>query len=106
MAITKIDIKNHPILLRYPDWATKVISSVNKPPFPPNYYPETIEMFDQHGLLAGTVYGRVYETTRTQTQPTDFIAWFWDGQLAVFVVSETKELLVNRLSLVQKVGLN
>lgn len=106
MVSTAVDVKTHPILSRYPDWATKVISSLDKPPFSPNYYPETIEMFDQHGLLAGIAFGQVYETTRTPDQPTDFIAWFWDGQLAVFVVSETKQVLVNRLSLVQKVGLN
>lgn len=84
------------ILSHYPKWLEMVIEAVDKPVLDKSYCPEVIEIFDQHGLLAGKVHGfYAYECTRNSEQKSDFNAWLIDGELAVFYIGS--ELVLNRL---------
>ncbi|OKH33112.1 hypothetical protein NIES2101_40170 [Calothrix sp. HK-06] len=84
------------VLSRYPEWLKMVLETIDKPPIDGDYYPHIIEVFDQHGLLAGKVNEKfAYECTRTVEEQSDFTAWFIDGELTVFYVGS--EVLVNRL---------
>jgi hypothetical protein len=86
------------ILSRYLEWQEIVVDAIDKPLFDKNYSPEVIEVFDQHGLLAGRVHGRfAYECTRTTESESEFTAWLIDGELAVFYVGD--EIVINRLAL-------
>lgn len=86
------------VLSRYPEWLKMVIETIDKPPIDSDYFPNIIEVFDQHGLLAGKVQGKfAYECTRTVEEESDFTAWFVDGELVVFYVGS--EVLINRLQL-------
>jgi hypothetical protein len=86
------------VLARYPQWQHIVIEATNKPLFDVNYCPETIEIFDQFGLLAGRIFNLIsYENTRTSLDESEFIAWFFDGELAAFYVNY--EVVINRLQL-------
>ncbi len=93
-----ISLQATSILQKYPEWHQRVISALNLPPLEPTYYPEVVEIFDQHGLLAGRLHSQVaYETTRTPDQHSDFNAWFFDGELVVFYIDS--EVIINRLEL-------
>ena len=84
------------VLSQYPKWLEMVIETIDKPVFNKNYCPHVIEIFDQHGLLAGKVNGlSAYECTRDIQQKSDFNAWLIDGELVVFYVGS--ELVINRL---------
>lgn len=86
------------ILSNYPQWQDILYSALHKPLFDRNYCPEVIEIFDQHGLLAGRVHGCFsYECSRTFQSESEFIAWLFDGELAVFYVGS--ELVINRLQM-------
>ncbi len=85
------------VLLKYPHWAHRVQSALTKPPFKLGYSASVIEMFDSYGLLGGMAWGQVYETERIKGQPTEFVAWYLDGQLGLFYVGN--EIVVNRLNL-------
>ncbi|WP_127087365.1 hypothetical protein [Dulcicalothrix desertica] len=90
------------VLSRYPEWLKMVIETIDKPPLDGDYYPHIIEVFDQHGLLAGKVYDKfAYECTRTVEEVSEFTAWFIDGELMVFYVGS--EVLINRLKLLTSV---
>ncbi|MEM9925389.1 MAG: hypothetical protein AAF915_16825 [Cyanobacteria bacterium P01_D01_bin.50] len=84
------------VLSQYPKWLEMVIETQDKPVIDKNYCPHVIEIFDQHGLLAGKVNGlSAYECTRDIQEKSDFNAWLLDGELAVFYVGSS--LVVNRL---------
>ena len=84
------------VLLQYPKWLKMVMEAIDKPVLDKNYCPQIIEIFDQHGLLAGKINGlSAYECTRGIAQESDFNAWLIDGELAVFYVDS--ELVINRL---------
>ncbi|MEO0687241.1 MAG: hypothetical protein AAFY76_19875 [Cyanobacteria bacterium J06649_11] len=84
------------VLSQYPKWLEMLIEAKDKPVFDKNYCPHVIEIFDQHGLLAGKVNGlSAYECTRDIQQNSDFNAWLIDGELVVFYVGS--ELVINRL---------
>lgn len=86
------------VLSRYPEWLARIMQVVGKPLIAKNYCPEVIEVFDQHGLLAGRVHGCLsYECTRNPQQASDFTAWLIDGELAVFYVGS--ELVINRMQI-------
>jgi hypothetical protein len=86
------------VLARYPQWQHIVIEASNKPLFDINYCPETIEIFDQFGLLAGRVLSSIsYECTRNSLDKSEFIAWLFDGELGAFYVNS--EVVINRLQL-------
>lgn len=86
------------VLSRYPQWLTRIIQVVDKPAIGENYCPQVIEVFDQHGLLAGRVHGRLsYECSRTPQQTSDFMAWLIDGEIAIFYVGS--ELVINRVKI-------
>ena len=91
------------VLSQYPKWLEMVDEAKDKPVFDKNYCPNVIEIFDQHGLLAGKVNGlSAYECTRDIQQKSDFNAWLIDGELAVFYVGSS--LIVNRLEAVAVVN--
>jgi hypothetical protein len=86
------------VLSRYPKWLTRILQVVEKPVIDKNYCPQVIEVFDQHGLLAGRVHGRLsYECSRVPQQTSDFMAWLIDGEIAVFYVGS--ELVINRVNI-------
>ncbi|QLE59783.1 hypothetical protein [Nostoc sp. TCL26-01] len=86
------------VLARYPQWQNIVIEAINKPLFNVSYCPETIEIFDQFGLLAGRIFSSIsYECTRDFLEKSEFIAWLFDGELAAFYVNG--EVVINRLQL-------
>ncbi|MEM7580373.1 MAG: hypothetical protein ACFB02_22660 [Mastigocoleus sp.] len=88
------------ILDKYPQWHSKVIKSINKPPLDKDYCPQILEVFDQNGLLAGIVRGySSYESMRNVEQNSEFNAWLLDEELVVFYVGA--ELVINRLQLLQ-----
>ncbi len=83
-------------LSQYPKWLEMVDEAKEKPAFDKNYCPHVIEIFDQHGLLAGKINGlSAYECTREIQQKSEFNAWLLDGDLAVLYVGT--ELIINRL---------
>ncbi|BAZ71022.1 hypothetical protein NIES4106_58190 (plasmid) [Fischerella sp. NIES-4106] len=84
------------VLSCYCEWQQVVNDAINKLPFEENYCPTVVEIFDQYGLLFGGVCDSYsYETTRNTQDKSDFLAWFLDGELAVFYVDS--EIVVNRL---------
>jgi hypothetical protein len=86
------------VLARYPQWQQIVIEAMNKPFLDTSCCPEIIEIFDQFGLLAGRVHSSFsYESTRNSQEKSEFIAWFFDGELAIFYIDS--EVVVNRLQL-------
>ena len=66
------------------------------PPFPKDYQPQTIEFFDQYGLLLSQVNGEYVEA---HDRPGDYENWylglFFDGQLAYCSVGS--QIVLNRL---------
>jgi hypothetical protein len=91
------------VLSQYPKWLELVIEAQDKPVLDKNYCLHVIEIFDQHGLLAGKVNGlSAYECTRKTEQKSDFNAWLIDGELAVFYVGSS--LVVNRLEAIAVEG--
>ncbi|HEY9611295.1 hypothetical protein [Allocoleopsis sp.] len=86
------------VLIKYPSWACRVQSAFNAPPLASDYSACVIEVFDQQGLLYGQAWGVLYETQRLLEQPSEFIAWCLDDQLALLFVDD--EIVVNRLSLI------
>ncbi|MEO1764327.1 MAG: hypothetical protein AAFR83_20745 [Cyanobacteria bacterium J06629_18] len=91
------------VLSQYPKWLEMVDEAKDKPVFDKNYCPNVIEIFDQHGLLAGKVNGlSAYECTRDIQQKSDFNAWLIDGELAVFYVGS--KLIINRLEAIAVVN--
>jgi hypothetical protein len=90
-------------LSRYPKWLEMVIEAQEKPVIDKNYCPHVIEIFDQHGLLAGKINGlSAYECTRDIQQKSDFNAWLIDGELAVLYIGT--ELVINRLEAIAVEG--
>ena len=84
------------VLSQYPKWFQMVTEAIGKPVLDKNYCPQIIEIFDQHGLLAGKINGfSAYECTRNTEQESDFNAWLLDGELAVFYIAS--DLVINRL---------
>lgn len=84
------------ILMNYPLWHQSLIEAIKKPLFETGYCPFVIEIFDQYGLLAGRInkFG-CYECTRNINQESQFIAWMFDGELAIFYVDS--HILLNRI---------
>ena len=84
------------ILDNYPSWQRMLLSAIEKPLFETGYCPFVIEVFDQYGLLAGRInkFG-CYECTRNSNQESQFIAWMFDGELAIFYVDS--HILLNRI---------
>ena len=91
------------VLSHYPKWLEMVIKAIDKPILDKGYCPQVIEIFDQHGLLAGKIHGfSSYECTRNTQQKSDFNAWLIDGELAIFYVGS--ELVINRLEAIARQG--
>lgn len=80
----------------YPEWQQILIEAAKKPQLDVGYCPFVIEIFDQYGLLAGRVnqFG-CYECTRNVEEKSNFIAWMFDGELAIFYVDS--QILLNRI---------
>jgi hypothetical protein len=86
------------ILSRHSDWVEVIIQARSLPPFPLEYYPSVIEVFDEDGLLVGWAWGEKYEAKRHSGDKSEFTAWCLDGQLGLFQVGN--EVVVNRLELI------
>ena len=72
------------------------VYSSNHSPFPPNYEPQVIEVYDQRGLLWGLAYKEIfYESTRPFGFKPSYIAWYFDEELALFQLDNIA--IVNRL---------
>ncbi|MEA5573431.1 hypothetical protein [Calothrix sp. UHCC 0171] len=86
------------LLSQYPEWVERIDRAISQEPFKIGYSSHIVEVFDQHGLLAGRVNGCFsYESTREPEQESEFIAWLLDGELALFYVGS--ELIINRLQI-------
>lgn len=84
------------LLQKYPSWQNMLAETIEKPLFETGYCPFVIEIFDQYGLLAGRInkFG-CYECRRNINQESQFIAWMFDGELAIFYLDE--KILLNRM---------
>jgi hypothetical protein len=91
------------LLLRYPAWRMSVLEAFNLAPLPMNYDPTLIEAFDQQGLLAGRVNDLVYTVDLLSEHRSEFVAWYFDGELVFFATGS--EVIINRLQLVSVAGL-
>lgn len=85
------------VLAKHPEWLKVVEQACFLSSLPLGYCASAIEIFDQYGLLCGQRGELVYENQRNVNQPSEFIAWVLDGQLALFYVGA--EIVVNRLNL-------
>lgn len=86
------------VLSKYPQWEKNVEQALTKSLLDLDYSASVIEVFDQQGLLGGIAWGVCYETERLKEHSSDFIAWYLDGELALFYVNS--EIVLNRLILV------
>ncbi|MCT7970403.1 hypothetical protein NG799_29240 [Laspinema sp. D1] len=83
------------LLKKYPDWQQRIRQARKSAPLPVDYSAQVIEIFDQHGLLAGSIFGVPYQQVRTPHQLTDFVAWVFDGELVVVI--SNGQILLNRV---------
>jgi hypothetical protein len=68
------------------------------PPLPIDYIPNSIEFFDQIGLLAGTVEGKLaFSYPREANFQCNYLAVYLDGQLSFFYLVSSNKILLNRL---------
>ena len=81
-----------------------LLSAIEKPLFETGYCPFVIEIFDQYGLLAGRInkFG-CYECKRSSSQESKFVAWMFDGELAIFYVDS--QMLLNRIAIREELTL-
>ena len=93
---TNLNSETPSILKNYPEWQQILIEAAKKPQLDVSYCPFVIEIFDQYGLLAGRInkFG-CYECKRSSHQKSQFIAWMFDGELAIFYVDS--QILLNRI---------
>ncbi len=82
-------------LKNYPEWQERIRQAAKSPPLPLDYSAQVVEIFDQHGLLAGSIFGVSYQQSRMPHQIADFLAWVVDGELVVFI--SNGQILVNRV---------
>jgi hypothetical protein len=68
--------------------------SRNLPPFPADLDLETLEFFDQLGVLCGRTPLGAFDTTRPVDTPSEFIACYINGELAYY--QENDQILFNR----------
>ncbi|MCA1992531.1 MAG: hypothetical protein LDL41_10935 [Coleofasciculus sp. S288] len=101
--LQRISPKSIEVLLRYPDMRSQVLSAMKLAPKPMGYEPTLIEIFDNSGLLAGRINDFVYTVQLPPEHCSEFIAWYFDGELVLFAVGS--EVVVNRLQLMTVTGL-
>jgi hypothetical protein len=89
--------------LRYPTWRMAVLEAFKLAPLPMGYEPSLIEAFDQQGLLAGRINDLVYTVDLPPEHRSEFVAWYFDGELVFFATGS--EVIINRLQLVSVAGL-
>ncbi len=87
------------VLERHPQLHQEVEKAKKLPPLPLDYSPAVVEVFDQLGVIAGMAFGVPYECDRSFDAESEFIAWYLDGELALFYIRS--EVLVNRLEYVE-----
>lgn len=92
------------LLKKYPEWQKMLMSAIDKPQLDVGYCPFVIEIFDQYGLLAGRInkFG-CYECKRSSNQESKFVAWMFDGELAIFYVNS--QMLLNRIAIREELTL-
>lgn len=85
------------VLQKYPEWYQAVIDALDKPEKTNDYeFRCTLEIFDQLGLLVGVVIKEmVYFGKNFRNSNSEFIAWFMDGELVIFLIGE--EVIINRI---------
>lgn len=76
-------------------WFTELEKASQLPPFKQDYLPNVIEVIDQFGVLFGVAFGVPYEEERPRNLESEFIAWYLDGELALFYTKD--QILVDRL---------
>ena len=93
---TNLNLEITSLLTQHPEWQKMLLSAIEKPKLDTGYCPFVIEIFDQYGLLAGKInkFG-CYECTRNVEEKSNFIAWMFDGELAIFYVHS--QMLLNRI---------
>jgi hypothetical protein len=85
------------VLIHYSYWRDRLRETLDLPPFPFDYQPTVIEVFDQQGLLAGRVNDYVYEMPPLPPRhASKFLAWVVDEELAFFCIGP--ETILNRLA--------
>lgn len=77
---------------------TKNLHKIDKslPDFPIDYHPQTIEFFDQNGLLLSQTPLSQTDYPRPENHQAAYLAIYFDGQLGFF--SEGKQIILNRLN--------
>ena len=80
-----------------PENIQKQLNQAQKlPPFPEDYIPQTIEFFDQYGVMVGMVNGEYVEQ---HERPADYDPWylalFFDGEMAFCGIGSN--IVLNRL---------
>ncbi|MBD2181856.1 hypothetical protein H6S82_00110 [Planktothrix sp. FACHB-1355] len=83
-----------------PFWKREIEKALALPPLPLDYQPKIVEIFDDLGLLAGSVLGEPYQCHRPEIDLTNFIAWYLDGQLVFFYLGDS--IVIDRLTLMAK----
>jgi len=69
------------------------------PPLPIDYIPNSIEFFDQVGLLAGMIQGKLtFVYPREANYQCNYLAVYLDGQLSFFYLISSNKILLNRLN--------
>jgi hypothetical protein len=101
--LSNLSIQTIELLLRYPDWRSRVLNAYLLPPLPFGFEPTLVEAFDQQGLLAGRINDYVYAVELPLSHRCEFIAWYFDSELVLFSVGA--ELAIDRLQLVGVAGL-
>lgn len=82
------------------DLPVKELQLANElPPLPIDYIPNSIEFFDQVGLLAGIVQGKLaFSYPREPHYQCNYLAVYLDGQLSFFYLVSSHKILLNRLN--------
>lgn len=84
------------LLQQYPQWLVRVQEALEKSPVRLDFVPSSVEIFDQSGLLLGVLLGEmVYSGARKPGVRSEFLAWFFDGELVVFTIES--EVILNRI---------
>ena len=78
----------------------------NLKPFPADTDIETMEFFDQYGVLLSRTPVGIIENTRPQGKELDFFAVYINGELGFFLELNTDNVLFNRIQEISKEKLN
>lgn len=70
-------------------------------PFPSDTQVETLEFFDNHGILLSKTPVDSFQTTRYSDQPSTFLACYINGELGLFV--ENDKTILSRIENIKEI---